>query len=99
MQLGWTPLILVNCKFVEILNLLCNLVVSAGTLTKYCYGLRTMMQLTRPPIKSRLEKFRGVFIVVNGHKEALLAIVSFTHLRNLNISVANLLNNVKFIVY
>ena len=60
-----------------------------------------MMQLTRPPIKSRLEKFRGVrvFIVVNGHKEALLAIVSFTHLRNLNISVANLLNNVKFIVY
>ena len=33
------------------------------------------------------------------HKEALLAIVSFTHLRNLNIAVANSFNNVKFIVY
>ena len=52
-----------------------------------------------PSDKSRLEKLRGVFIVANGHKEALLAIVSFTHLRNLNISVANSFNNVKFIVY
>jgi len=52
-----------------------------------------------PSDKSRLEKLRGVFNVVNGHEEALLAIVSFTHLRNLNISVANLLTNVKFIVY
>ena len=52
-----------------------------------------------PSDKSHLEKLRRVFIVANGHKEALLAIVSFTHLRNLNISVANLLNNVKFIVY
>jgi len=53
-----------------------------------------------PSDKSRLEKLHGwVFNVVNGHEEALLAIVSFTHLRNLNISVANLLTNVKFIVY
>ena len=48
-----------------------------------------------------MEKIHKIFIVVNGHKEALLAIVFFTLLvlRNLNIFVINSLYNVTFIVY